>query len=332
VTRALLEVESISAGYPGEDGFQVVVDALSLTLQVGEIGCLLGASGCGKTTVLRAVAGFEPLRAGRIVIDGAIVAGTEIQMPPERRRVGMMFQDYALFPHLSIAANVAFGLIHRPRAERIERTAAMLALVGLSERGLDYPHELSGGQQQRVALARALAPKPALLLLDEPFSNLDIHTREHLAGELRALLKASGTTALLVTHDQAEAFAMADTIGVMDRGRILQWGDAPALYRQPVDRHVAAFVGRGAVVDAAALGLETGADVLLRPEHWQHDPAGPIITRLRERAFRGPGFVCTVELESGQRVEADLPAGLEPASGDEVNFRLLTHDLPRFVR
>jgi iron(III) transport system ATP-binding protein len=332
MSEALLRIDEIVAGYPGPGGFQRVVDSLSLALEPGEIGCLLGASGCGKTTVLRAVAGFEPLRAGRIALAGRTVATAASMLPPEQRRVGMMFQDYALFPHLSIAANVGFGLQRRTRGEREARVGEMLALVGLQDRGADYPHELSGGQQQRVALARALAPQPALLLLDEPFSNLDIHTRQHLAAELRGLLKASATTALLVTHDQAEAFALADRIGVMDRGRILQWDRAQALYRAPADRTVAAFVGRGAVVPGAALGLEEGVDVLLRPEHLRLDPQGPLRARLLERVFRGPQFVGTVALASGQQVEVDLPEAADVRPGNELGFSLVDDALPRFRR
>src|SRR5690606_16010527 len=193
--------------------------------------------------------------AGTIDVRGVRVAAPDLSLPPEKRSVGMMFQDYALFPHMDVADNVAFGLRGIPRADRRARVAEMLALVGLGDRAGAYPHELSGGQQQRVALARALAPGPALLLLDEPFSNLDTDTRQHLAAELRALLKATGATVLMVTHDQAEAFAMADHIGVMDRGRIMQWDSAEALYRRPQDRFVAGFIGRGTLVPAAALGL-----------------------------------------------------------------------------
>ena len=251
MTQALLDIAGIRVGYPAPGGgTRVVVDTLSLALGAGEIGCLLGASGCGKTTVLRAVAGFEPVLEGSIDVQGQRVAAAGLSLPPEKRSVGMMFQDYALFPHMDVAANVAFGLRGRSRAAQRERVGEMLALVGLAERGGSYPHELSGGQQQRVALARALAPGPALLLLDEPFSNLDTDTRQQLAAELRGLLKASGATVLMVTHDQSEAFTMADRIGVMDQGRILQWDCAEALYRRPLDPFVAGFIGRGCVVPA----------------------------------------------------------------------------------
>ena len=315
-----LELQGISVGYPTAAGCLTVVDGMSLSLERGEIGSLLGTSGCGKTTVLRAVAGFEPLQAGRIALDGVTVAGPDGQWPPERRRVGMVFQDYALFPHLCVAANVAFGLRGTTREARQARVREMLERVGLAELGGRFPHELSGGQQQRVALARALAPEPSVLLLDEPFSNLDIHTRGRLASDVRDLLKASGTTALLVTHDQAEAFAVADRIGVMDRGRILQWGDAASLYHAPQDRFVAGFIGRGALVVAATLGLEGGGEVLVRPEQVRIDPAAPIRVRLVERIFHGPETRAVLALQDGARIEADLPPDSAAAVGDELGI------------
>jgi len=328
VSDALLDVAGIRVGYPAPGGgTKVVVDELSLALEAGGIGCLLGASGCGKTTVLRAVAGFEPLLAGHIDVQGRRVADAMHSLPPEKRSVGMMFQDYALFPHMDAAANIAFGLRGRSRAEQRARVAEMLHLVGLSERGGAYPHELSGGQQQRVALARALAPGPALLLLDEPFSNLDTETRQQLAAELRGLLKASGATVLMVTHDQSEAFAMADRIGVMDGGRILQWDCAEALYRRPADRFVANFIGRGCLVPATALGLGRGGEVLLRPHALRPDPQGNVEAELLALAFRGPGHVLGLRLGGGAVVEvdideADIAAVRGLAPGSALRLRL----------
>lgn len=322
--QRLLRLDGIRVGYPVPGGdTKVVVDGLSLELGAGEIGCLLGASGCGKTTVLRAIAGFEPLLAGRMELQGELIATAHAGQPPEQRRVGMMFQDYALFPHLDVAANVAFGLDRIPRAERRARVREMLELVGLGQSAGAFPHELSGGQQQRVALARALAPRPALLLLDEPFSNLDIDTRQRLAGELRSLLKAAGTTVLMVTHDQAEAFAMADRIGVMERGRILQWDSAQALYRRPADRFVADFIGRGSLVSARALGLADGGDVLLRPESIACDPAGGIRGVLVGVGFRGPHHVGNVRLAGGEVVEVDLCDEHAAQLGAEIGLRLV---------
>ena len=239
----LLEIDHISLAYDTPKGVRDVVRDLTLSLPAGHIGCLLGESGCGKTTVLRAIAGFEPLRAGRILLDGTIISTPDMQVAPESRRVGMMFQDYALFPHLTVAQNVAFGLRRLDRAARARRVEEMLELVGLNHAAASYPHEISGGQQQRVALARALAPSPELLLLlDEPFSNLDVDTRERLAFEVREILKATGHTAILVTHNQAEAFAIADRIGVMSKGRIAQWDTPYNLHHHPADAFVRDFI------------------------------------------------------------------------------------------
>ena len=220
-----LFIESIQLAYETPRGLHTVLSDFSLSLPAGEIACLFGPSGCGKTTVLRAIAGFEPLRAGSIRLGDALLSSTEVHLPPEQRRVGMMFQEYALFPHLSAGRNVAFGLRRASRAQQQARVAEMLALVGLADAGERFPHELSGGQQQRIALARALAPSPALLLLDEPFSNLDGGTRERLTAEVRGILKRAGQTAILVTHNEAEAHAMADRVGVMHGGRITHWLD-----------------------------------------------------------------------------------------------------------
>ena len=320
----LLRVDGIRVGYPAAGGgLHVVVDGLSLTLEAGEIGCLLGHSGCGKTTVLRAIAGFEPLLDGRIALRGRDVAGPGVAVPPAARGVGVMFQDYALFPHLSVAATIGFGPRRLPAAQREARVRGMLALVDLPESAAAYPHELSGGQQQRVALARALAPAPALLLLDEPFSNLDSDTRQRLAGELRALLRSTGTTVLLVTHDQGEAFAMADRIGVMDRGRIVQWGTAEALYARPIDRFVAGFIGRGEWVPGAAVGADADADLLVRPESLRVDPHGPIAAEIVDASFRGPGRVATVRLPGGATVALDLPADAPCQAGATLRLRLV---------
>ena len=220
---AALHIQDLQLGYDGARGLHTVVDGFSLDLDAGSIGCLLGPSGCGKTTVLRAIAGFEPVRAGRIELGGALLSAPGIHRPPEQRRVGMMFQEYALFPHLTAAQNVGFGLRRSTAVERHARVDAMLTLVGLAEAGARFPHELSGGQQQRIALARALAPAPALLLLDEPFSNLDGATRERLTVEVRDILKQAGQTAMLVTHNEHEAQVMADRIGTMHNGRLSRW-------------------------------------------------------------------------------------------------------------
>lgn len=237
-----LELEAVCLAYDTPGGRVPVVRDFSLGLERGSVGCLLGTSGCGKTTVLRAIAGFEPLRAGTIRLGGKTLSGAGTLVAPETRKVGMMFQDYALFPHLNTAQNVAFGLRRWPRLRQRQRVTELLALVGLEGHDGRYPHELSGGQQQRVALARALAPEPDLLLLDEPFSNLDADTREKLAFEVRDILKATGHTALVVTHSQDEAFAIGDRIGVMREGAMVQWDTPYALHHTPVSGFVADFI------------------------------------------------------------------------------------------
>jgi len=244
----LLELDAIALAYNTPDGLLPVVQDFSLNLEKGHIACLLGASGCGKTSVLRAIAGFEPLRGGRIVLGGRELSSTTRSVAPEHRQVGMMFQDYALFPHLTVEKNIAFGLRRWNKPERRERVAQLLELVGLQDTAQRWPHELSGGQQQRVALARTLAPRPELLLLDEPFSNLDVDTRERLAFEVRDILQATGHTALLVTHNQAEAFALADRIGVMRNGGIEQWDTPFGLHHHPANGFVADFIRREALM------------------------------------------------------------------------------------
>ena len=214
-----LEINHVTQSY----GARAVLSDINFRLGSGTIACLLGASGCGKTTALRCIAGFERVVAGEIVINGQVASRAGYRLPPEARRIGMVFQDYALFPHLTVARNIAFGLHGADSAARSARVTELLEIVGLNGAANRYPQELSGGQQQRVALARALAPRPALMLLDEPFSNLDVEMRERLSIEVRDILKSQNTTTILVTHDQNEAFTFADEIGIMLEGRIAQW-------------------------------------------------------------------------------------------------------------
>ena len=255
---AYLDLQRITLAYDTPEGLKTVVNQLNLQLDQGHIGCLLGASGCGKTTVLRAIAGFEPLRGGSIYLNNQLLSGDNHIIVPEKRHVGMMFQDYALFPHLTIEKNIGFGLRKLDKSDRHHRIDEMLTLVGLSQFTKSYPHELSGGQQQRVALARALAPKPSLLLLDEPFSNLDVDTRERLAFEVREILQKTGLTAILVTHNQAEAFAIADRIGVMKDGNIVQWDTAYGLHHKPVNDFVSDFIRREALLTQRAQAFTRG--------------------------------------------------------------------------
>ena len=330
-------------------GGSEVVHEVGFSLPAGEIGCLLGPSGCGKTTLLRAIAGFERPCAGTIRLKGEEVASPRRMVEPERRRVGMVFQDFALFPHLSIAANIAFGLRRWKRAEREARVAELLELVGLAGRGDGFPHELSGGQQQRVALARAMAPRPDLLLLDEPFSSLDVELREQLAREVRELLKRDGITAILVTHDQLEAFAMADVIGVINGGRLAQWESGYNLYHRPADRFVADFIGQGVMIAGRVkggrveteLGLvggelssatEEGAavEVLLRPDDVIHDDASPLQVEVTARAFRGAEYLYTLRLPSGAEILCLVQSHHDHAVGDHIGIRLDVEHLALF--
>jgi len=246
---SVLTLENISVAY----GKNVVVNNVSLQLKKGEIGCLLGPSGCGKTTVLRSIAGFEPLQSGAITMNGHLVSDTNNNLPPEKRNIGMVFQDFALFPHLNIEDNIAFGLTHLKKAEQQQRIKQLLEMIGMEGFASRYPHELSGGQQQRIALARAIAPKPELLLMDEPFSSMDIELREELAKEVREILNAENITAILVTHDQKEAFVIADNIGVMKDGNLLQWTDDYTLYHQPATPFIADFIGQGVFIDGEVI-------------------------------------------------------------------------------
>jgi len=341
----LLELKNIFHSY----GSDAVVSDLSCALEPGVIGCLLGPSGCGKTTVLRAIAGFELIYSGEIQLNGVVVSSPTRNLPPEQRRIGMVFQDYALFPHLSVADNIAFGLRDAGEAERRARVGELLVTVGLSGAGSKYPHELSGGQQQRVALARALAPKPHLLLLDEPFSNLDVDLRERLSLEVRDIIKQSGITAILVTHDQHEAFAVADEIGIMHEGRIQQWDTPYNLYHRPANRFVADFVGQGVFVQGDVLNsqeveIELGrlagnipvecaagcaacsrncrVSVLLRPDDVVHDDASGTQAEVVAKAFRGAEFLYTLKLPSGVRVLSLVPSHHNHAIGEKIGIRL----------
>jgi iron(III) transport system ATP-binding protein len=312
----------------------VALDRVDLDVREGEVLALLGPSGCGKTTTLRLIAGFERPDAGSVTLAGALVAAPGTFVPPERRRVGVVFQDYALFPHLTVAQNVGYGL--RDRAQRAERVAAMLAIVGLEGEAARYPHELSGGQQQRVAMARALAPEPALVLLDEPFSNLDAALRVRMRSEVRAILRAAGATAVFVTHDQEEALSLADRIAVMRSGRVLQVDRPAALYAHPTDRFVATFVGDadllvGTIDDGAVVttvgrlrlaepnGLTGAVAVALRPEgvRLRLDGAGQGV--VRDITYFGHDQLIEVALDDGARVRSRMGPARTFEPGDRVS-------------
>ncbi|HEX5829013.1 MAG TPA: ABC transporter ATP-binding protein [Candidatus Limnocylindrales bacterium] len=328
------------------------VDSLDLELRRGETMALLGPSGCGKTTLLRAVAGLSRPDSGTIEIAGTLVEGPGVSLPPEKRRIGMVFQDVALFPHLSVAENVAFGLRGETDAARRARVAELLELVGLPDSGNARPHELSGGMQQRVALARALAPSPEVVLLDEPFANLDLSLRTQLRAELRRILDITHASALLVTHDQAEALTVADRVAVMRRGALDQVATPEVIYAQPATPFVATFIGVANLVPATIDGetaqtplgpmrLVERADaarglVVVRPEHVDLEPWGspastasrtsmrsPIRARIIARRFAGAELHYEVALVDGLRLWVEAgPAARLLAVGDEVALDL----------
>jgi iron(III) transport system ATP-binding protein len=319
-----------------------VCKGLSFSTAPHEISCLLGPSGCGKTTVLRLIAGFERPRSGQIKMAGHVLSDAREALAPEHRHIGFVFQDHALFPHLDVAGNVGFGLGALPRNAAARRIAEMLDLVRLGGLAAKYPHELSGGQRQRVALARALAPRPALLLLDEPFSNLDVELREQLGTEVREMLRSLKLPALMVTHDQREAFAIADRVGVMKDGRIAQWDTAYNLYHRPADRFVAGFVGEGVLLAATVAGdgcLETelghlgcgyggpyatGSEVelLLRPDDILHDDGSAQQAEVTHKAFRGAEILYTLKLPSGAKILSLVPSHHNHELGQKIGIRM----------
>ena len=345
IHRMFLDVSQVSLQYRGHA--HLAVDGVSLGLAAGEMGVLLGPSGCGKTTLLRAIAGLESVKTGHIRLAGETVSSERLHVQPEHRRVGMVFQDYALFPHMSVQDNICFGIDDWSSHDKQARVKEVLGLVGLTASAQRFAHELSGGQQQRVALARALAPRPRLLLLDEPFSNLDVELRERLAHEVRGILKEAQTTALFVTHDQMEAFAIGDKIGVMSQGRLHQWDDAYTLYHRPVTRFVAEFIGMGVFVPAqlhdqqgqVVLSTPLGdlvdmaqcpvpgafdqgqCDLLLRADDIIHDDDAPVKAEVVRKVFRGADFLYTFRLASGQTVLALIPSHHEHQLGEWVGIR-----------
>jgi ABC-type Fe3+/spermidine/putrescine transport system ATPase subunit len=328
----MLELQSVTKRF----GPTTALDDASLTVAPGEFVALLGPSGCGKTTALRVAAGFERPDSGRVEIDGAAVAHNGEFVAPERRAVGMVFQDYALFPHLDVAANVGFGL---PRRDRPERVRELLEVVGLDGLGRRSPGELSGGQQQRVALARALAPTPKLVLLDEPWSAIDALLREEMREELARVLREQGVTVVLVTHDREEAFTLADRIALMREGRVVQCGTPEELYFRPADRWAARFVGASNMVPAdlarhlGANGGDLPADadeVLLRPERigLELDPSGP--AEVVHRTFLGHDVLYRVRLTDGTLLAAQRPSNEQVPLGSRVHVHLHKAPAPSF--
>lgn len=359
----LLQLEQVSVRYPNRASSttdRVAVNRVSFSLPHGGIGVLIGPSGCGKTSLLRAVAGLEPISTGKICLGGQMLsnAGERIHIAPESRSMGMVFQDYALFPHLTVAQNIGFGLHGWNRSDRQTRVEEMLTLVGLQDYAQQAPHQLSGGQQQRIALARALAPKPRLLLLDEPFSALDVDLRERLAHEVRGILKQMGTAALFVTHDQLEAFALGDVIGVMQNGHLDQWDQAYDLYHRPATRFVADFIGHGVFAPARVVQTPLGprvetplgllddsaecplvdaypqgeCDVLLRADDIEHDDASPVKAQILRKSFRGSEFLYTLRLSDGLEVLAHVPSHHDHEIGEWIGIRAAMDHVVTFSR
>ena len=340
----LLEIESIVIRHDSRS----TVDDLTFEVPQGALACLLGPSGCGKTTVLRAIAGFHPLHRGEIRIRGRTVARPGFDVAPEQRKVGMVFQDSALFPHLTVEGNVGFGLRKLAPDRRKRHVSQLLERVGMPEMAGRYPHELSGGQQQRGALARALAPQPDLILMDEPFSNLDIETRDRLGHEVREIFKEHSTTCVLVTHDQSDAFALCDQVGVMHDGRLLQWDTPYNLYHKPVTRFVADFIGDGVFLPGAIVEsgvVETGIgritgdanaargdtlDVLIRPDDVVPAESGGFSATIERKVFKGADVLYTLRTVDGSRLLSLFPGDADHKQGDVVSVRLQATHLVAF--
>lgn len=337
---SVLELRQVSCAY--ETG-RPAVQEISFAAREGEILCLLGPSGCGKTTILRAIAGFEPVRSGQLFLSGQLVSSPDLMTPTENRHVGMVFQEYALFPHLRVQDNIAFGLHHLPRSERASRVQEMLRLTGLEGFERRYPHELSGGQQQRVALARALVQNPVVLLLDEPFSNLDPDMAGRMRQELHDLLRRTKTTTVLVTHDHDEAFAMADRIAVLNQGRLEQFDTPEMMYHMPATPFVADFVGQADFIPGTVshgmvhtelgefpdtIDSKDGAAVvvMIRPDDIHLVPTEGARSRVLSRQFHGSENLYTVSLPSGQIVHSSQGSTSVYQVGTTVELRVLaTH-------
>ncbi|BBM63872.1 ABC transporter ATP-binding protein [Vibrio alfacsensis] len=339
-----LSIQNLTCQYDA----QTVLESLSLEVEQGQIVCLLGASGCGKTTLLKAIAGLLPLSSGQMSLNGVTIDDGENWLPPEQRNIGMIFQDYALFPHLTVAENIAFGLKNESAQQKLLKVEEMLGLVHLKGYGDRYPHQLSGGQQQRVAIARSLAYKPDLLLLDEPFSNIDTQVRHELIGEIRKIFKEQGVTAIFVTHSREEAFAFADKMAVMNRGVIEQYGTASELYYQPSSKFVADFLGGGSYLAAKRISdseFETqlgvieantqqeiliGAEcsLLLRPQHVQIEADSESAVKVLEQHFMGDHCRYIIDV-NGDRLLATSAQALNV--GDNVTVKVETQGVLAFA-
>lgn len=343
-----LVLENLSYQYNGTS----VIEHLNLTVAKDEIVCLLGASGCGKTTTLKAIAGIIDAKKGKVFIDSKLVSDEHSFLAPEHRNIGMMFQDYALFPHLSVADNIAFGLTGMTKAQKAERVTEMLELVHLVGCAARFPHQLSGGQQQRVAIARALAYKPSLLLLDEPFSNIDTQVRFELIADIRRIIKNQQVSAVFVTHSKEEAFAFSDSLAVMHEGRIAQQGSAEQLFNMPNSKVVAEFLGQGIYLDAKVItateystcfghikSLQVHSHKLnegvlyIRPHHLVlssvSEPESQTVTILSQR-FIGSCNVFKVMI-CGQEIEVAAELSQSFTINEQVTIKIKPHTVNFFA-
>ncbi|MCL4157546.1 UNVERIFIED_CONTAM: hypothetical protein GTU68_032383 [Idotea baltica] len=343
-----LSIENLSCHY----GETLVIDNLSFTLRKGEIGSLLGPSGCGKTSILRAITGFLQPSKGEIRLGDRLLSSPDTIVPPEDRNLGLVYQDFALFPHLNVYQNICFGIYKKPKKAQEIIADGLLKLIQLEGYENRMPSELSGGQQQRVALARSLATNPDILLLDEPFSGLDVELRRELSLSVRDILKERGTTALLVTHDQEEAFAVADQIGVIRKGQLQQWDTAFNLYHRPVNRFTADFVGRGCFLPGTLLeenavttelgeirgegqgNLQPGSsvDLLLRPDDLVEDTDSQFLARISKKLFIGSSTLYQLTMPSGTLLEATFPSHHDYEIGDELAVSVDAPHLVAFPR
>lgn len=353
----MLDINNLSLSF----GTQKVLKNVTISLQQGEIGSILGPSGCGKTSLLRAIAGFKSLQGGSISVNDIVVSDAEYKMPVAKRKVGVVFQDFALFPHMNVLKNVAYGLSKLSKSEALKLAQEAIELVGLSDTKSKYPHELSGGQQQRVAIARAIAPKPDLLLLDEPFSSLDPDLRERLSSEIRSIIKQQNITALLITHDQTEAFAMADKIGVLHHQQCQQWGTAYDLYHKPATEFIADFVGEGVFIPAQMVAYENDKEskleasdekllwletqlgrfllpqgyidnatfkvgdtvkMLVRPDDLRHQDESVLKAKVVGRSFRGAHILYRLSLKEGEPLLCLAPSHHDHKIGESFGIHL----------
>ncbi len=344
----LLKIENLEKSYLNE----TVIRELDLYLNEGEILCILGESGCGKSTLLRCISGFEEIQKGKILFQDELLSSPEFRKPPADRNIGFVFQNYALFPHLTAFENVCFGLHQLPKKLSEQKANEYIELVGLDLFVNKYPHQLSGGQQQRLALARALAPEPKLLLLDEPFSNLDKELSHRLSLELRQILKKCGVSAILVTHNQEEAFDIADRIGILHNHQMLQCSDTYDIYHQPLNEYIANFIGRGFFIDVKAISeteIEFSGQILkakkqerfkkhkeykllLRPEDIVHDDESPLKAKVIDRLFRGAYYLYEIEYQQQYKLLTFIMSHQCHNIGEEIGFRFEVEHLIAFEK